>query len=204
MFFTKVPVSAPLFPIAEFSFLTNSFKEKPTNKVYWLAEHNMMSRFLAEFINALDGWPSKIDWILLEPDESPLSLARKSDRNNPPLIVGSDKNYLKIAFFSDANSDYKCHQIVIMLNSRLRGVFPGTNQPWAQETNSMAWVSFIFYQIPFPPTIMSLAIFPINSTRMSLFEDHPLVERFLALKLLRRRADLEIDPYQFDFPELPD
>jgi hypothetical protein len=111
---------------------------------------------------------------------------------------------LKIAFFSDANSDYKCHQIVIMLNSRLRGVFPSTKKPWAQEINSMTWVSLIFYQIPFPPTIMSLAIFPVNSTRMSLFEDHSLVERFLALKLLRRRPDLKIDPYTFDFPELPE
>jgi hypothetical protein len=51
---------------------------------------------------------------------------------------------------------------------------------------------------------MSLAIFPVNSTRMSLFEDHSLVERFLALKLLRRRPDLKIDPYTFDFPELPE
>ena len=204
MFFAKIPVSAPIFPLAEFSFLTNNFKEQPTEKVYWLVKHNPFSRFLAEFTKALEGWPAKADWILLQPEESPLSLARKSNRSAPSLIVGTDKIFLKIAFFSDANSDYKCHQLVIMLNSRLRGVFPSKERPWAQEFNSMAWISFIFYQIPFPPTIMSFAVFPVNSTRKSIFEDHSLVERFLALKLLKRRPDLEVDPYQFDFPELPD
>jgi hypothetical protein len=91
-----------------------------------------------------------------------------------------------------------------MTNSRLRGVHADGDKPWAQEVNAMAWVSIIFYQLPIPGRIMSLSVFPYQSTRISLFEDHNFSEELMAKKLLTRRPDLDIDPFVFDFPELPE
>jgi hypothetical protein len=51
---------------------------------------------------------------------------------------------------------------------------------------------------------MSLSVFPYQSTRISLFEDHNFSEELMAKKLLTRRPDLDIDPFVFDFPELPE
>jgi hypothetical protein len=40
--------------------------------------------------------------------------------------------------------------------------------------------------------------------RKSFFEDHDYVEKLLAEKKLTRRPDLVVDPFIFDFPELPE
>ncbi|GAB4279236.1 MAG: hypothetical protein Kow0029_23060 [Candidatus Rifleibacteriota bacterium] len=91
-----------------------------------------------------------------------------------------------------------------MQSNRIRGVFADDKKPWAQESSGMAWISLIFYQLPLPGRIISLAAYPFNNTRISLFEDHSYVENLLGEKLLKRRADLEVDPFSFDFPELPE
>jgi hypothetical protein len=68
----------------------------------------------------------------------------------------------------------------------------------------MSWLSQIFYQLPLPDRVLSLSIFPLDNIRASLFEDHGYVEGLLARKVLKRRSDLEVDPFSFDFPELPE
>jgi hypothetical protein len=205
VFFVKIPVTAPVFPLAEVNFLNANFKKPPVDSVYWLSGHNWVSYSLSGFVKALPGWPSKLTWNLVDRSSSVLKMGQDflaKGQNN--LILGSDKNFLKVAFFSDANSDYNCHQLVIMQNSRIRGVHVDKEKPWAQELNGMSWVSLIFFQLPYPDRVLSLSVFPHNFTRISLFEDHDYVESLLSQKLLRRRPDLEVDPFVFDFPELPD
>jgi hypothetical protein len=204
-FYIKIPVSHPFFPLAEFSLLKANFKIMPADKIIWNSEHDWLSLLLSDLIYALPGWPAKAHWILNNNSQSVLTMARQlSAAGKSPVILESALNYLKIAVFSDANSEYNCHQLVLMTNSRIRGVFTDHSSPWAQEITSMAWLSLIFYQLPFPGRILSLGIFPFNSNRYSIFEDHGFVESLLGKKLLRRRPDLKIDPYVFDFPELPE
>lgn len=205
VFFVKIPISAPVFPLAEVNFLNANFKKPPVDSIYWLSGHNWVSHFFSGFVKALPSWPSKLNWSLVDRSSSVLKMGQDFlARGQKPLILGSDRNFLKIAFFSDANSDFNCHQVVIMQNSRIRGVHVDQEKPWAQELNGMSWVSLIFFQLPYPARVLSLSVFPHNYTRISLFEDHDYVESLLAQKLLRRRPDLEIDPFVFDFPELPD
>lgn len=202
--YLKIPVSAPLFPLAEFNLLSTNFKEAPGKNVLWLSQHGQVGSFLSGFIHALPGWPAKTSWLLSNSNKSVISHAMtESGANSRPLIIGSDKNFIKLALFSDRNSNYSCHQIVILHSNRIRGVMASKDAPWAMETNGMAWVSVIFYQVPIPGRILSVSIFPFRATRQSIFEDHAYVENLLAEKLLKRRPDLELDPYSFDFPELP-
>ena len=205
VFYTKIPLKAPFFPLAELNFLNANFKEKAADKILWVADHGPASVFLSDLISAFPTWPASATWSLISDQSSVLEHARRSMASkNPPLVIGSDQNFLKIALFSDANSDYNCHQAVVMVSNRIRGVLLKHDQPWAQEMNGMAWVSLIFLQVPIPGRILSLSVFPVDYARRSLFEDHDYVEHLLGLKLLRRRPDLEIDPFVFDFPELPD
>ncbi len=205
VFFAKLPISAPLFPLAEFNLLQANFKELPASKILWKSGHSWLGHFLSGFVNAMPDWPAKAKWILTDENKSVISMARNlAKRGSPPVIIGSEQNFLKIAFFTDANSGNNCHQLVLMTNSRLRGIHADSDKPWAQEANTMAWTSLIFYQLPIPGRIMSLSVFPYQSTRISLFEDHNFVEDLMARKLLTRRPDLEIDPFVFDFPELPE
>ncbi|MEW6708762.1 MAG: hypothetical protein AB1403_02980 [Candidatus Riflebacteria bacterium] len=203
--FWKIPIAAPVFPFAEMNFLNANFKQKPAQDILWVSDHGLVGIFLAGFIKAIPGLASELEWNYIDNSRSVLSLARKmAAGGHAPVVLGSDRNFLKIAFFTDQNSNLNCHQVVLMLNSRIRGVLIDDKQPWAQETNGMAWVSLIFYQIPLPGRILSLSFFPHNFTRISLFEDHPYVEELLGQKLLKRRPDLEVDPFVFDFPELPE
>lgn len=205
VFYLKIPVSAPLFPLAEVNFLNANFKVKPTDEVFWISDHGFLGHFLAGFVKALPVWPAELNWHLGDNARPVLATARMhAEKDRPPLILGSDRNFIKIAFFSDQNADFNCHQLVVMQTSRIRGVYTGKDHPWAQEINGMSWFSLIFYQIPLPDRVLSLAVFPFKFTRISLFEDHGYVEGLLAQKLLKRRPDLEVDPFVFDFPELPE
>lgn len=205
VFYLKIPLSAPFFPLAEYNQILSNFKEPVTDNIFWLSGHGWPGLFLSGFVHAIPGWPASSTWHIISSGKSVLAYARKQKQmKHHPIIIGSDKSYLKIAFFSDANSDFKCHQLVIMQSNRIRGVFADDKKPWAQESSGMAWISLIFYQLPLPGRIISLAAYPFNNTRISLFEDHSYVENLLGEKLLKRRADLEVDPFSFDFPELPE
>lgn len=203
VFYLKVPVAAPLFPLAEVSAITSKVPEKATRQISWVTSSNVFVQFARFLLPLLPDWPAKLPWKLIEPEFSVLSLAKDDSNDFTPLVIGSDKCFLKIAFFSDANSNFNCHQLVLLQSNRIRAVFADKKSPWAQEIQGQSWLSLIFYQLPVPGRILSFSAFPIGSMRQSLSEDHSFVEKLLAERKLLRRPDLVIDPYSFDFPELP-
>ena len=73
-----------------------------------------------------------------------------------------------------------------------------------QSRSVQSWFSLIFYKLPIPGNILSFSAYPVDGNRASIYEDHPLVESLLSKKCLMRRPDLVIDPYSFDFPDLPE
>ncbi|MDD3148971.1 MAG: hypothetical protein PHD82_16880 [Candidatus Riflebacteria bacterium] len=205
VFFLKIPVSSPVFPLAELNVASLRAKESPVSKIIWMAEHSLPGLMLLQMIGNVADKAASIPWVPVSPGESLLGRARETRKDKTEtMLIGSDKMSIKIAFFSDKNSGYNCHQLVVMQNSRIRAVQPDMQVPWAQETIGQSWFSLIFFQIPVPGRIMSFSTYPIRQTRHSIFEDHPLVENLLSKKLLLRRPDLVIDPYIFDFPELPE
>lgn len=204
VFYLKIPVESPIVPLAEVGAALGKIPENATKQINWITGSTFFSEIAPLVIPILPDWTAKIPWQLVDATHSVMGLASKNSQDSLPLIIGSDNCFLKVAFFSDANSNFNCHQLVIQQSNRIRAVFADKSSPWAQEINGQSWVSLIFYQLPIPGRIMSFSVYPISNQRQSLYEDHPLVENLLVKRALFRRPDLVIDPFQFDFPELPE
>lgn len=205
VFYLKIPVASPIFPLAELNIVSLRIKENPVSAVIWMAKHDLLSQLALSMLKTVADQAATIPWAAVSNGDSLLGKARESKKSGPgTMLVGSDKCSIKIAFFSDRNSGFNCHQLVIMQSNRIRAVQPDAKVPWAQESVGQSWLSLIFYQIPVPGRILSLSTYPVRQTRKSIAEDHPLVENLLNSKLLLRRPDLVVDPYVFDFPELPE
>lgn len=207
VFYLKIPVSVPIFPMAELNAANVRAAQKPFSKVLWVGAHDFFSSIstaIMPLFTPISEKAADVPWLPMPAGPSLLSFAREANKSGQaPLIVGSDKCYLKIAFFADMAGS-GCYQLVVMQNNRLRAVHPDMKSPWAQEQNGQSWFSLIFYQLPLPGRILSFSIYPVNQARHSVYEDHPYVETLLGNKLLQRRPDMVVDPYQFDFPELPE
>ena len=203
--FFKIPINAPFIPLSEIAVIQNQFKEKVTDRILWVTKPGVLSPYNDFIISFIEGWATQVKWEIVANSKSVIKLAKSlAKESNTPLIVGSDKNFLKIAVFLDANSKNNCCQIVLAQDSRIRCIFQDPQNPWAQEYNMQSWFSLIFYRLPIPGNILSFSTYPVDGTRMAIYEDHPLVEELLSKKCLLRRPDLVIDPYSFDFPDLPE
>lgn len=205
VFYLKIPVAAPLLPLAEMNQVSSRMQQNPVSGVTWVADLDVYSRLALGLFAFLADPAAALPWEVIPAGESMLAMARDAgDKISGRVLLSTDRCFLKIALFSDRNSLFNCHQLVVMQTGRIRAVQPDPARPWAQETAGQSWLSLIFYQIPVPGRIMSLSVYPVNQTRLSLNEDHPLVETLLSHRLLLRRPDLVVDPYKFDFPELPE
>ena len=203
--FLKIPINAPFIPLSEIDVIQNHFKNAVTDRILWVTKPGALTPFLDFIISFVDGWASHAKWVIVPDNKSVVKLARSFAKDEKkPLIVGSDKNFLKIAVFLDANSKNNCCQIVLAQDSRIRCIFQDPQNPWAQEFNMQSWFSLIFHRLPIPGSVLSFSVYPVDGSRTSIYEDHPLVETLLSKKILMRRPDLVIDPYSFDFPDLPE
>ncbi len=205
IFFQKIPINAPFIPLSELNIVHGQFEKAVTDKILWVVKPGALSPYLNTILSFFDGWATTAKWELITNNKSVIKIAKSyANEEKKPLIIGSDKNFLKIAIFVDANSKNNCYQIVIAQDSRIRCIFQDSQNPWAQEFNTQSWYSLIFYSRPIPGSILSFSTYPINGGRTSIYEDHELVEYLLSKKFLMRRPDLVVDPYSFDFPDLPE
>ena len=202
--FFKIPINAPFIPLSEINVIQNQFREAVTDKILWVIKPGFFTPFLRNLLPLFKNWIGQTKWEIISNGKSVLKIARGfKDEEKKPLIIGSDKNYLKIAVFFDANSNNNCIQIVIAQDSRIRCIFQSSDNPWAQEFNLQSWGSIIFYRLPFIGYIMAFSIYPIDSGKYTFYENTDLVEYLLTKKCLTKRPDLLVDPYAFDFPDLP-
>ncbi len=205
MFYLRLPLPAPLTPLAELDAILDKFPRHSLKQILWVANHNLLSSFSRALLPLLPNWEAQLPWQTLAMNGSVVELARdRRDQSDMPLIIGSDNNQLQIALFADSNSDNRCFQLVLMQTSRIRSVYASRQSPWAQENRGMSWVSLVFFQLPLPGRILSLAIFPVYQTRRALIDNHEYAEQLLAENLLARRPEQVFDPYTFDFPDLPE
>ncbi|OGK05640.1 MAG: hypothetical protein A2W80_01310 [Candidatus Riflebacteria bacterium GWC2_50_8] len=201
----KIPVSAPLLPLAELDAVFDKIPRNSIEKVIWVADHNQLSSFSLLFMHFLPNWEAHLPWHATARNASIIELARENRAvTKAPLIIGTDQNQLQIALFVDRNSDNRCFQLVFMQTSRIRAVHPDSIKPWAQESRGQSWLSLTFYQLPLPGRILAMAIFPIYQSRIALIDNHSFVEHLLADGLLATRPEQVFDPYSFDFPDLPE
>lgn len=192
----EIPLSVPIFPLAEADFLSSNGLSKIVKKVFWVSDHNCLSKALLVCLPFINKEASNPRWLPISDASSVIALAKQSI--DGVSIIGSDKCLLQIALFLDKNSNNNCMQLVIRQKARIRCVIKSENSSFAQEINGQAWVSLVFYQIP--GRFLSISVFPIAGTKMSILDNSNYVERLIALGKLKQRVD-EIDPYEFDFPD---
>lgn len=205
LFNVRIPVSAPFLPLAELDAICDRIPKNSIEKVIWVANHTFLSRFSLAFLELIPNQEARLPWQAVLPQASVLEMARKgSDKAKTPLIIGSDQNQLQIVLFVDHNADNHCFQLVLLQTSRIRAVYANPQNPWAQESRGLSWLSVVFYQMPLPGRILSLAIFPIYQTRNALIDNHELAEQLLKENRLLRRPEQVFDPYTFDFPDIPE
>ena len=203
--FFKIPLNAPFVPLSEIDAVQKHFDKAVTDRILWVIKPGILSPYNDFFISFVEGWASKVKWEIVTNNKSVIKLSKRFEKDEKkPLIIGSDKNYLKIAVFADANSNNNCWQFVFAQDSRIRCIFQDSQNPWAQEFNMQSWFSVIFFRVPVPGNIMALSIYPIDGVKNTFFEDQHLVEHLIGSKCLKQRPDLVVDPYSFDFPDLPE
>ena len=205
VFYRKIPVPVSFFPLAELDVAATRLEQASFARVFWVGSHNFVSAVAPAFLPLFADKAAGLPWAAFDSGPSLMTMARENYcPGEGPLIVGSDNSIVKIALFADQNSAFGCMQLVIQQTGRIRAVHPDAKTPWAQETNGLSWLSLIFYQLPVLGRILSFSAYPVHKNRQSIFEDHSYVETLLSQRILRRRPDLVVDPYRFDFPELPE
>ena len=204
-FYYKFQIDSPLVPLSEISIIQNHFNEPVTDKILWVTKPGIFSPFMNLILSCFDGWVSKAEWYLIPNNKSLGKIAKNFyNEKNKPLIIGSDKNELKICLFSDLNADNRCYQLVLAQESRIRCIYQDPNEPWAQEFKGQSCFSIIYYQQPRFENIISSNLFPVNNEYKTLYEDIQYVEKLLTNKKLKARPELYVNPYQKVIPELPD
>lgn len=224
LFSFRFNISAPVFPATEVSVTTLNSKKETTKGVFWNADHNNISIFsaiiLPVFYNVLSeipiesidfyvskqeraSWISKVPWLPAKSQMSVAATARQSSgHKQPPVFVSSDQTSLTFALFYDKNSSFNCFQAVLMQNGRIRAVHAHPKQPWAVEVRDNAFLSLVFYRLPFPQQIISLSIYPVSGKRLGLLQNEGLVSFLIFRGLLKLRPSTEYDPSSFDLPEI--
>lgn len=201
----KIPVEAPLVPLSEVSIISTKFPEKVTNRVVWLTKYSSFTPLTKIFVYLIGGWTSEVDWCNVFDNNSVIKLSKKlANEDEKPIIVGSDRNFLKIALFVDENSRNNCYQLVIAQDSRIRCVFQKPELPWAQEFNSQSWISLIFYKSPLPGSLMAVNLYPVTGNQTLLYEDSDYVTYLCEHDCLTKRPDYMNNPEEETFPTLPD
>ena len=205
IFDRKIPVPWPFIPRTELDGAATRLEQASFARVFWVGSHNFISAVAPAFLPLFADRAARLPWAAFDSGPSLIAMARENYcPGEGPLIVGSDNSYIKVALFADQSSAFGCMQLVIQQSGRIRAVHPDTKTPWAQETNGISWLSLIFYQLPVPGRILSFSAYPVQKNRFSIYEDHSYVEALLSQRILKRRPDLVVDPYRFDFPELPE
>ena len=203
--FYKIPVDSPLIPLSEMSIILSKYPEPVTDRIVWLSKYTPFTCFTKIFASIFGGWTSEVDWINVFDSNSVVKISKKfAKESSKPLIISSDKNFLKIALFVDENSRNNCYQLVIVQDSRIRCVFQNPEAPWAQEFNSQSWVSFVFYKLPLPSSMMAISLYPFQGNQTQLYEDSDYVTFLCEHDCLTKRPDYMNNPYEETFPGLPD
>lgn len=201
----KIPVNAPVVPLYEMSAILNKYPEKVTNHIVWLTKYGFFTPLTRSFLKLIGGWPSEVDWDNVFDTNTVVKISKSfKNTDEMPIIVSSDKNYIKLALFVDENSRNNCYQVVVEQDSRVRCVFSNPDFPWAQEFNAKSWLSLIFYRIPLPGYLMAVNVYPVESNQLSLYEDSDLVTYLCEHDCLTKRPEYMNNPEEETFPVLPE
>lgn len=232
VWYKKLVTETPFLPLCESDILVKG-EFQPVKNIYWVtpkanSDFTLIKALLIPVYNAFLGslhlheymgvglpvtlspnreknfpWCKALSWLPLE-NGSKLGEILNNHPVKDYIVMGSDKNTLKIAIFADALSNNKCFQVVILQDGRLRAVQPSDTKPTATEVRALAYASFIFYGNPINCNFLSISLSPIAGSRCFFFQNEEYADKLVSEGKLARRAASESDPASFNIPDIPE
>ncbi|OIP22269.1 hypothetical protein AUK22_10715 [bacterium CG2_30_54_10] len=198
------PLGAPLVLTAELDRLRDENVFKHSTGILWILDRPE-SAILPFLFHERTNTQTAIPRLHFLPNPAPmLELARSFFKPKPvPLLLKTDQNLLRLALFLDRNSRGTCFQIVAIQEGRCRAILPASDLPFALEFRSQAWISIVFFAVPFPGSIISVSAFPIEGKPEVLWNDPSLVENLVAAGTLTKRSVISEQPKAEDIPPFP-
>ncbi|MBU1109498.1 MAG: hypothetical protein KKB51_22645 [Candidatus Riflebacteria bacterium] len=190
------PLAGPLLPAAEVNIINDRLGAKDANILLWTSESfsELFCTMLSK--NLLPAqWPVKIPWLFTR-----VSQLDKTQTDTMTLLVNPYKYRLRVMLFKDKLSEYRCQQLVIMQEGRLRLARPNASPPLAEEYTPRTWLSIYFFDQPLPQRIMSITFSPIYGHPHEILLNLEFIENLLNNNLIQRRPSDYVSQYPDGFP----
>jgi len=197
IFDQRFPLPGPLVPAQEFTILANRFVPSELAKILWVSDAAVPTGIVESFKNTSRKWTTTLPWI--PTDQAGLESHTLASTT---IIIEPVHYNLRIVLFKDKLSNYRCRQLLIMQEGRIKLAMPLAPRPVAEQHFTRAWVSFYFFDMPVPGRILSIDAFPVADHLAEIYIDTKLVEDLLVNNLIARRPDNYVTPYPDGFPEL--
>ncbi len=197
VFDQRISLPGPIIPAQEFPILATRFVPSELSKILWVDSSGPSTAIVQSFKNTSKKWTTGLDFVVT--DQQGLATQQISSTT---IIVEPVAYSLRIAMFKDKLSDYRCRQLVIMQEGRIKLAMPHAKPPVAEQHYTRAWLSFYFFDMPVPGRILSIEAFPVSEHLSEAYIDMNLAEGLLRQGLIQRRPDNYVSPYPDGFPQL--
>ncbi|HNW35663.1 MAG TPA: hypothetical protein PKM25_12065 [Candidatus Ozemobacteraceae bacterium] len=204
-FQVRLSPQTTVLPLSELDVARDPIAGGSVSCVYWVTRHDPLSYYITQFMFLFSGGNSHTPWKAEPSSSSVVQAILNAPATDPaPVILGSDHHSLRIALFSDQNSQFRCHQLILYESRRIRAIHYQPQQPWAREVDGRSWLSITFFEYPVPGNILSISASPIGGQPVELFTDPELVEALVAGKRLKLRPTSAYTPLSKEIPEIPE
>ena len=189
----------PLLPAAEVSIINDRLAPHEAGNLIWTAEsfESLAWAFITRKLLPQQ-WPLAQTWSYTSTDR-----LDKSGIDRQTLLINPHSYKLRILLFRDKLSNYRCHQLVIIQEGRMRLAMPNSTPPLAEEYIPRTWLSLFFFDQPLPEQIMTLTLAPLRGQQQQVYMNSTFIETLLNEELIiRRPADFLLQyPEGFPLPE---
>ncbi len=197
VFDQRFPLPGPIFPAQEFPILANRFVPSELGRILWVSDAAVSTGIVESFKNTSKKWTASLPWI---PTDQ-VGLASHTLASTTIIVEPVHYN-LRIVLFKDKLSNYRCRQLLIMQEGRIKLAMPLAPRPVAEQHFTRAWISFYFLDMPVPGRLLSIDAFPVADHLAEIYIDTKLVEDLLVHNQIQRRPDDYVTPYPDGFPQL--
>ncbi len=180
----QTELSAPLVIFNELEFLKTRYNPDQISELNCFIQTESSMMLLELFHSFKQGWIKKIPLRFLT--SRPIDfVANKTSE----ILLGFSNCVLKVALFSDKNSNGRCKQLVLLHESEARTAFNNKGDLKVERFCARHWVTMKFWDFPVPEKIISISVYPVNGHGLALYENNMLSEKLLNAGLLMRQNE---------------
>ncbi|MGM0600556.1 MAG: hypothetical protein ACQETH_12160 [Candidatus Rifleibacteriota bacterium] len=198
IFDVELDLSGPLIPLAEIDIASKIFVPDQITNIVWFCRSSTTQ--LAGFFlkNFTGNWITSKPWLCREKGEE---LPDKLKISEKTLFITSEKESLRIAFFLDANSDFKCKEIIFFQSGLKRFLVKNLEgKRFIKEFKGSYWLCIKFWQNLSLQNILSITFYPWKDHETIIYENQNLAEKLLSTGGLKYSGNPGVDTSLSDLP----